>query len=95
MLKTCFALCLFAACGSVPFDPPKELPDDAGTDAEVDAGDAGDPVAPPPTPGRAITGAAGRMTGGTWTADVQLGEVHGSRTTGGPFTTITAAPLNP
>jgi hypothetical protein len=59
-------LLVVAACGSVK-DAAKDdagLPDDASIDA---------PPQLPLTPGREVVGGAGRLTGTTFTFDVQLG----------------------
>jgi hypothetical protein len=80
---------LVAACGGVEYNPT-----DAGVDTPIDE-PSPDASPPPPAPGRDIAVAAGRLTGGTLTLDVQLGGVDQSRITGGVFTATTAAPLNP
>ena len=65
-------LCL-AACGNITrkqqdagVDPPDDVrPIDAMIDAPM--------VQPPPTPARDIVGGAGRLTGTTFTMDVEIG----------------------
>jgi hypothetical protein len=100
MCRTILALLLLAACGNVndgvAGDPDATpLPDTPDApDAAIDAPDA----PPPPAPVRAardIAIAAGRLTGGTFTVDVQLGAIDQSRISGGVFTAFTAQPLNP
>ncbi len=58
------------------------------------------PVEPPPVepPPRVleIVPAAGRLSGGAWTVDVQFGTtINSSRTTGGSWTVRGGTPLSP
>jgi hypothetical protein len=80
-----------AACGGAVQDKP-----DAAINPDVDAGiDA--PVEPAPRvpPGRELASAAGRLTGGTWTVDIQLGSLASqSNTSGGSWTVRGGAPLH-
>jgi hypothetical protein len=79
MRRTIFVLLVAAAaaaCGSVRAEPdPDAAP--PPTDVAVDAGIETDVDAPPPSPGQALTSAGGRVTGATFTMDVQLGHSHG------------------
>ena len=75
-----------AACGTVNDKPT--------TDAtpQPDA----PPVAPAPPAGQELATAAGRMTGGSWTVDVNLGSVASQSTSsGGSWTVRGGSPLNP
>lgn len=53
------------------------------------------PPVPPPAPGLELAPAAGRLSGGAWTIDVQLGTtINSSRTTGGSWTVRGGTPLS-
>ncbi len=82
-IRICLASIALAACSV----DSKTLEVDASPaiDAEV-APDA--PPTPPPSPGREVVPAAGRLTGGAWTVDVQLGPIHQPASQ-------TGAPLHP
>ncbi|MBK7077846.1 MAG: hypothetical protein IPH44_36840 [Myxococcales bacterium] len=74
------ALSLAAACS----DPAPAI--DAGVDAAIDAPAVG--------PTRVELGGGGRVSGGTLTADVQLGvPIAQHPTTGGTLTATTATPI--
>jgi hypothetical protein len=73
-------LVLAGACGSVsrPFNDDARPPEDASSPGDSstpdDASDAPDAEPPlPPTPGRELVGAAGRVKSATFTLDVQVG----------------------
>jgi hypothetical protein len=76
-----------ASCGSVSEPAPAgDAPPDMGADA---------PPAPLPSPGRELAPAAGRLVGGQWTIDVQLGSVTSqSSARSGAWTMHGGAPLN-
>jgi hypothetical protein len=75
-----------ASCGSVSEPAP-------ATDAPPDMGV--DVPAAPPSPGRELAPAAGRLVGGQWTVDVQLGSVVSqSSAGGGAWTMRGGVPLN-
>jgi hypothetical protein len=84
LTKLVIALAI-AACGDVKTPP------------EPDAAIA--PDAPPnatPVPGRDIATATGRMTGGTWTADIHLGAVTNHTPIGGNgWSAQTTSPIHP
>lgn len=63
-----------------------------GADAPVEP----PPPPPPPVPGRELASGAGRLTGGPWTVDVQIGSVADpSSASGEGWTVRGGAPLNP
>lgn len=80
------------SCGSVsphdmpaPPDVPPDMPSDLGSDAM-----------PAPSPGRELAAAAGRLGGGAWTVDVQLGSMTPqSPASGETWTARGGAPVNP
>jgi len=84
----------FCACGTV--DNRVTGPDTNAVDAAPDT-DSGSVVEPlPPSPGRELATAAGRLSGGSWAVDVHLGSVvDPSNASGGNWTARTGAPLNP
>lgn len=83
-LGLALSLAVLAACS----DPAPAI--DAGVDAAIDA--AID--APTGGPTRVELGGGGRISGGTLTADVQLGApIAQHATTGGSLTATTAAPI--
>jgi hypothetical protein len=96
LVQLTIALALLA-CGNV--DNPNETDAATAADAGADgapAPDAPDMPPPPVPPGRELASAAGRMSGGGWTADVQLGSLTSqSNATGGTWTAKGGAPLNP
>lgn len=58
-------------------------------------GDAGS-TGSPPSPGRELAPAAGRLVGGAWTADIQLGSMTSQASTSGEGWAVHgSAPLNP
>jgi hypothetical protein len=75
-----------ASCGSVHEPAPSvDAPPDMATVAP-----------PPPASGRELATAAGRLVGGQWTVDVQLGSVISqSSATSGAWTLHGGAPLHP
>jgi hypothetical protein len=87
ILALTLATAALAACGNArevidappAIDAPAidagETPIDAGIDAMVDA----TVDAPPPLPGQEFTGAGGRITGPTFSMDVQLGHPIGQQ----------------
>lgn len=87
MRVMCLSLwALLVSCGSVSEPAPaSDAPPDMAPDAP----------APPPSPGRELAPAAGRLVGGQWTVDVQLGSVVSqSSASGGALTMHGGAPLN-
>jgi hypothetical protein len=98
MLKSCLACCLLAVgCGSVVANP--ESPDGDDDIEAPDAPGAPDTPDPPepiaPRPGRDLAVAAGRMSGGGWTVEVQLGATDQTASSGGAARMTSAHPLNP
>jgi hypothetical protein len=76
-----------ASCGAVSDPAPTS---DAPPDTSEDA-----PPTPPPSPGRELAPAAGRLVGGQWTVDVQLGSaISQSSASSGAWTIHGGAPLN-
>ena len=80
------AACALVACGSVkrPFD-------DANgglIDARIDGGMVDAPPQPPPTPSREIITGGGRVTGPTYTLDVEVGQPIDQRPASGPTYTM-------
>jgi hypothetical protein len=76
MCSVAVVAAMSAACGSVSNKTDAAVPIDAAVDAEIDAAidapiDAID--APMTPPGAELNSAGGRMTGTTFTLDVQLG----------------------
>lgn len=100
-----FLATALAACGSVKpmspdggsddaggIDAPDVVDIDAGTDANVDAGID----APPPPPGQELTSSGGRVTGATFTLDVQLGHpVDQRQLDGSAFRLEANTPIKP
>jgi hypothetical protein len=77
--------CVVGACGNI--SRPGNDDFDAGQhDAAVI--DTGVPDAVPPTASREIVGGAGRLTGGTYTLDVEIGHSFGQQPASGPTYTI-------
>lgn len=84
---TAFRLCLVGLALAACSVDNKMLEIDAGPAIDAEVMPDTQPV-PPPSPGRDLTPAAGRLTGGAWTVDVQLGPIHQPASQ-------TAAPLHP
>jgi len=85
MRRSIVVVALVLGCGNVT-DAPDASPG-PGPDAPV-VGNA--------PPARELATAAGRMTGGTWTVDVQLGSLASqSAASGGTWTARGGSPLNP
>lgn len=87
-----------AACGSVtPKQQDAAPPDDAAIDAPIDAPDRIDAGIDAPVGSGAELGAGGgRMTGGTFTLDVQLGHPVGQQPITGPTLRLEGnAPIKP
>ena len=88
---------LIAVCGCEGVETKQE---DAGVMPPMPDADAAvvDPPidAPPPPPGRELAPAAGRLTGGTWTVDIQLGSVVSQSTiSGGSWSVRGGTPIQP
>lgn len=86
------------ACGGATTAPP-----DADIDAPIDAPDAGVPIdappdapPPPPPPTRTELTGGGRLTGGTFVMDVQLGHpISQAPASGGSTVADPASPVKP
>jgi len=91
MTRTVLVLLLMAAaCGNITRKggddgglPPDDAPLDAAIDAPPDM-----PPPPPPTEAREIVNGAGRLTGATFTLEVQVGHGFSQNTASGPTYTI-------
>lgn len=83
----CVLLAALAACGNVKNNPDAPPPPIDAQDTDAQAIDAGVDAmnidaridAPPPLPGQEFNGASGRLTGPTFTMDVQLGHPTGQQ----------------
>lgn len=89
-------LLALAACGNIT----RKTGDDAGIREDAGPADAGVDApmidAPPPTPAREVVGGAGRMTGTTYTLDVEVGHpISQNKASGATYTIEGNAAVKP